>query len=110
MDGDCAASWVKLFYLGILYCFFTEKNILSRNLCRFIKGIHKLQPILSLHRCNAGKLFSVFSIASSGKTILANKILSLYSIFLKNRYTFEYPCPPMQGSQSSSGIPRFVSQ
>jgi hypothetical protein len=51
MDGDCAASSVKLLYLRILYCFIAEKNILSRNLCRFNEGIHKLQPILSLHRC-----------------------------------------------------------
>ncbi len=34
-----------------LYHFIAGKNILSRNLCRFIKGIHKLGLILSLHRC-----------------------------------------------------------
>jgi hypothetical protein len=90
-----------------LYRFIAGKKILSRNLCRFIKGIHKLEPILSLHRCrktffgflycfigekNFGQqnfiassmqenLFLVFSIASSVEKISANKIVSLYSIF-----------------------------
>jgi hypothetical protein len=41
-----------------LYRFIAGKNILSRNLCRFIKGIHKLGPILSLHRCR--KIFVWF--------------------------------------------------
>jgi hypothetical protein len=75
MDDNCIASSVKLLYLGILY--------------RFI---------------GAGKsFFLVFSIASSVKKILANKIVSLYSIFFSkivylyrfNRYIFEYRCPPL---------------
>jgi hypothetical protein len=45
----------------------------------------------------------VFSIASSVKKILANKIVSLYLIFFSkivylyrfNRYIFEYRCPPL---------------
>jgi hypothetical protein len=55
MDGNCVASSVKLLYLGILY--------------RFI---------------GAGKFLFGFSIASSLKKILANKIVSLYSIFSQN--------------------------
>jgi hypothetical protein len=46
----------------------------------------------------------VFSIASSVTKILANKIVSLYSIFFSKiwylyrfkRYIFEYRCPPLQ--------------
>jgi hypothetical protein len=52
MDGNCIASSVKLLYLGILYCFI-----------------------------GAGKFFFGFSIAASVKKVLANKIVSLYSIF-----------------------------
>jgi hypothetical protein len=45
----------------------------------------------------------VFSIASSVTKILANKIVSLYSIFFSKiwylyrfkRYIFEYRCPPL---------------
>ncbi len=83
MDCVCVASSVKLLYLEILY--------------RFI---------------GAGKIFfSVFSIASSVTKILANKFVSLYSIFfLKivhwyrfNRYIFEYRCPPMGMTTSCSG-------
>jgi hypothetical protein len=67
-------SSVKLLYLGILYCFI-----------------------------GAGKFFPVFSIASSMKKMLPNKIVSLYSIFFSkivyqyrfNRYISEYRCPPM---------------
>ncbi len=73
------ASSVKLLYLGILY--------------RFI---------------GAGNFFPVFSIASSVKKILPNKIVSLYSIFFSkivyqyrfNRYIFEYRCPPMSISNN----------
>ncbi len=49
---------MKLLYLGILYRFISGKNILSKNLCRFIKGVQKLEPILSLYRCK--KNFSLF--------------------------------------------------
>ena len=49
---------MKLLYLGILYRFIAGKNILSKTLCCFIKGIQKLEPILSLHRCR--KNFSLF--------------------------------------------------
>jgi hypothetical protein len=58
MDGDCVASPVKLLNLGILYLFSTGKNILTRNLCHFIKGMKKLEPILSF--IGAGKLFYGF--------------------------------------------------
>jgi hypothetical protein len=94
--------------LDQLYRFIAGKNILFRNLCRFIKGIHKLGPILSLHRCR--KIFVwIFSIVSSVTKILANKIESLYSIFFSKivylyrfkRYIFEYRCPPLLGSPSS---------
>ncbi len=44
--------------LDQLYCFIAGKIILSRNLCRFIKGIHKFGPILSLHQCR--KIFVWF--------------------------------------------------
>ena len=44
--------------LDQLYRFIGGKIILSRNLCRFIKGIHKFGPILSLHRCR--KIFDWF--------------------------------------------------
>ncbi len=75
MDGNCIASSVKLLYLGILYRFF---------------------------RCRK-KFLGVFSIASSVKKILANKIVALYLIFFSkivnlycfNRYIFEYRCPPL---------------
>jgi hypothetical protein len=74
MDGNCVAPSVKLLYLGILY--------------RFI---------------GAGKFFLFFSITTSVKKILANKIVSLYSIFFSkivylyrfNQYIFEYRCPPL---------------
>jgi hypothetical protein len=47
--------------------------------------------------------YLVFSIASSVTKILANKIVSLYSIFFSKivylyrfkRYIFEYRCPPL---------------
>jgi len=88
--------------LDQLYRFIAGKNILSRNLCRFIKGIHKLGPILSLHRCRK-ILVWIFSIASSVTKILANKIESLYSIFFSKivylyrfkRYIYEYRCPTL---------------
>jgi hypothetical protein len=77
------ASSVKLLYLGILY--------------RFI---------------GAGNFFSVFSIASSVKKMLPNKIVSLYLIFFSkivyqyrfNRYIFEYRCPPMLLREERSPI------
>jgi hypothetical protein len=77
MDGNCVASSVKLLYLGILYLFI-----------------------------GAGIFCLVFSIASSVKKILANKIVSLYSIFFSttvylyrfNRYIFEYRCPSLPNS------------
>ncbi len=80
MDGNCVASSVKLLYLGILYRFSVQENF-----------------------CLA------FSIASSVKKILANKIVSLYSIFFSkilylyrfNQYIFEYRCPPLFSSQFS---------
>ena len=65
--------------LDQLYRFIPGKIILSRNLCRFIKGIHKFGSILSLH--GSRKIFVWFSIASSVTKKLANKIVSLYSIF-----------------------------
>ncbi len=43
--------------LDQLYRFIARKNI-SRNLCHFIRGIHKFDPILSLHRCR--KIFVWF--------------------------------------------------
>ncbi len=75
MDGNCVASSVKLLYLGILYRFMGAEKIF-------------VWFFLSLHRW---------------KKILANKIVSLYSIFFSkivylyrfNRYIFEYRCPPL---------------
>ncbi len=62
MDGNCIASSVKFLYLGILY--------------RFI---------------GAGKFILFFSIASSVKKILANKIVLLYSIFFsKTVYLYHF--------------------
>jgi hypothetical protein len=101
MDGDCVASSVKLLYFGILYHFIAGKNILSRNLCRFLSKEFKIGADRFI---DAGNLFSVFSIASSVKKILPNKIVSLYLIFFSkivywyrfNQYIFEYRCPPLQ--------------
>jgi hypothetical protein len=58
----------------------------------------------------------VFSIASSETKILANKIVSLYTIFFSKivylyrfkRYIFEYRCPPLcmwKDSQTHGGFP-----
>jgi hypothetical protein len=80
MDGDCVASSVKLLYLWILYRFIAGKNILSRNLCRFVKGIHKLEPILSLHRCRK-TFFCFFSIASSMKKFCPTKLYRFNCFF-----------------------------
>ena len=54
-------NWLYRFIarkLDQLYRFIAGKIILSRNLCRFITGIHKFRPILSLHRCR--KIFVWF--------------------------------------------------
>jgi hypothetical protein len=53
----------------------------------------------------------VFSIASSEKKILPNKIVSLYLIFFSkivyrycfNRYIFEYRCPPLYNGRDWIG-------
>jgi hypothetical protein len=53
----------------------------------------------------------VFSIASSVTKILANKIVSLYSIFFSKivylyrfkRYIFEYRCPTLERGQGTVG-------
>ncbi len=99
--------------LDQLYRFIAGKNILSRNLCHFIKGIHKFGPMLSLHRCR--KIFVwFFSIGSLVTKILANKIVSLYSIFFSKivylyrfkRYIFEYRCPPLVSTCSFCWLSR----
>jgi hypothetical protein len=61
---------VKLLYLGILYRFISGKNILSKNLCRFIKGVQKLEPILSLYRCRKIFLCFFYRFISAGKLFL----------------------------------------
>jgi hypothetical protein len=117
MDGDCVASSVKLLYLGILYRFIAGKNILSRNLCRFIKGIHKLEPILSLHRRR--KIFVVlFSIALLVKKIYPTKLYRFIPFFSSkivyrycfNRYIFEYRCPPMETDHHATLPPDIIQK
>ncbi len=68
--------------LDQLYRFIGGKIILSRNLCRFIKGIHKFGPILSLHRCR--KILIGFSYRFIGdKNVGQQNCIALFDFFLK---------------------------
>jgi hypothetical protein len=51
MDGET-------FVPGDIVSLYLWEKHLSKNLCRFIKGVQKLEPILSLYRCR--KNFSLF--------------------------------------------------
>jgi hypothetical protein len=83
MGGDYVASSVKLLYLGIFYRFIAEKTFYLEICVTLSKEFTNCSRFY--HFIGAGKLFSGFFIASSVNKILANKIVSLYSIFfLKN--------------------------
>jgi hypothetical protein len=69
--------------LDQLYRFIARKITLSRNLCRFIKGIHKFGPILSL--IAAGKfLFGFFYRFIGDKNFGQQNCIALFDCFLKN--------------------------
>ncbi len=80
--------------LDQLYRFIAGKIILSRNLCRFIKGYRII---------GAKNFFLVSSIVSTVTKILANNIVSIYMFFFSKilylyrfkRYIFEYRYPPL---------------
>ncbi len=93
----CIAS--KYRFLNRLYRFIARKICLYRQKCRFIAQ-HLTNFIASSVHENC---CLVFSIASSVTKILANIIVSLYSIFFSKivylyrfkRYIFENRCPPL---------------
>jgi hypothetical protein len=111
--GEDVASSVKLLYLRILYRCIASKNRFLNRLCRFIA--RKICLYRQKCRFIAQNLTNfiassvqencclVFPIASSVTKILANKIVSLYSIFFSKivylyrfkRYIFEYRCPTL---------------
>ncbi len=96
---NCIASLPgKSYYLEI--CVTSSKEF--TNLGRFYRFI------------GAGKfLFGFFYRFISDKKILANKIVSLYSIFFSNiwylyrfkQYIFEYRCPPLHIPYKLHGVP-----
>jgi hypothetical protein len=69
--------------LDQLYRFIAGKIILSRNLCRFIKGIHKFGPIYLF--IGAGKfLFGFFYRFIGDKNVGQQNCIALFDFFLKN--------------------------
>jgi hypothetical protein len=93
----CIASKNRI--LNRLYRFIATKICLYRQEYRFIA-----QNLTNFIASSVQENFClVFSIASSVTKILANKIVSLYSIFFSKivylyrfkQYIFEYRCPPL---------------
>ncbi len=93
--------------LDQLYRFIAGKIILSRNLCGFIKGIHKFGLILSHHRRR--KIFVWFFYRFIGdKNFGLQNCIALCNFFSKivylysfKRYIFEYCCPPLAGADKA---------
>ncbi len=111
--GEDVASSVKLLYLQILYRCIASKNrflnrlyhFIARKICLYRQKCHFIAQNLTNFIASSVQenCCLVFSIASSVAKILANKIVSLYSIFFSKivylyrfkRYIFEYRCPPL---------------
>jgi hypothetical protein len=105
--GYCIAA-SKNRILNRLYRFIARKICLYRQEYRFIA-----QNLTNFIASSVQENFClVFSIASSVTKILANKIVSLYSIFFSKivylyrfkRYIFEYRCPPLLMYQCNATV------